>query len=113
MTPTSMRIALTAPLIAPLSEPQLGGVQTFLVDLARGLTGRGHDVTVFAARGSRVDGVRMVDTGVDPALLGATLSRPERPLAIRDGRDAPSGMEGEAAADAAFAATAALIEAEA
>jgi glycosyltransferase involved in cell wall biosynthesis len=99
-----MRIALIAPLIAPLAEPQLGGVQTFLVDLARGLTGRGHDVTVFAARGSRVDGVRVVDTGVDATLLGATLFRPERRDAIRETRSAPA-----TAAAAAFAATAALI----
>ena len=106
MSPDSMRIALIAPLIAPLAEPQLGGVQTFLVDLARGLTGRGHDVTVFAARGSRVDGVRVVDTGVDATLLGATLFRPERPDAIRETRAAPATAADD---DAAFAATAALI----
>src|ERR1039458_458183 len=105
MSPDSMRIALIAPLIAPLAEPQLGGVQTFLVDLARGPTGRGHDVTVFAARGSRVDGVRVVDTGVDATLLGATLFRPERPDAIRETRAAPATADD----DAAFAATAALI----
>ena len=97
MTPDSMRIALVAPLIAPFREPQLGGVQTFLVDLARGLTGRGHEVTVFAARGSRVEGVRVVDTGVDAALLGGTLFRPDR----EPTDDAPS--------DAAFAATLALV----
>jgi glycosyltransferase involved in cell wall biosynthesis len=109
MTPDSMRIALLAPLIAPLREPQLGGVQTFLVDLARGLTGRGHDVSVFAARGSRVDGVRVVDTGVDAALIGATLFRPERPDAIRGARDAAAGTSADAAASAAFIATIALI----
>jgi glycosyltransferase involved in cell wall biosynthesis len=97
MTPASMRIALLAPLIAPLREPQLGGVQTFLVDLARGLTGRGHDVTVFAARGSRVDGVRVADTGIDSTLLGATLFRPDRESTA------------DARSDEAFAATLALI----
>ncbi|MGD1054265.1 MAG: glycosyltransferase, partial [Candidatus Dormibacteria bacterium] len=97
MTPDSMRIALIAPLIAPLREPQLGGVQTFLVDLARGLAGRGHEVAVFAARGSRVDGVRVVDTGVDAALLGATLFRPDR------------GPDAGARSDSAFATTLALI----
>jgi len=92
-----MRIALIAPLIAPLTEPHLGGVQTFLVDLARGLTTRGHDVTVFAARGSRVDGVRVVDTGVDAATLGATLFHP--------GQETDDDRRSETA----FAATAALI----
>ena len=125
MTPDSMRIALVAPLVAPLREPQLGGVQTFLVDLARGLAGRGHDVTVFAARGSRVDGVRVVDTGVDPALLGATLFRPGRRDPDRDGGGTAGGTEEDAAAaaetaaaaaaaaGAAFAATIALIGKEA
>ena len=107
-----MRIALVAPLVAPLREPQLGGVQTFLVDLARGLAGRGHDVTVFAARGSRVDGVRVVDTGVDPALLGATLFRPGRQDPDRDAGGTAGGTE-EDAAGAAFAATVALIGKEA
>ena len=97
MTPDSMRIALLAPLIAPLREPQLGGAQTLLVDLARGLTGRGHEVTVFAARGSQVEGVRVMDSGVDAALLGATLFRPDRePTA-------------DAQSDAAFATTLALV----
>jgi hypothetical protein len=102
-----MRIALVAPLVAPLREPQLGGVQTFLVDLARGLAGRGHDVTVFAARGSRVDGVRVVDTGVDPALLGATLFRPGRRDPDRDAGGTAGGTEEDAAAAAAETAAAA------
>ncbi|MGD0447350.1 MAG: glycosyltransferase [Candidatus Dormibacteria bacterium] len=97
MTPDSMRIALVAPLIAPLREPQLGGVQTFIVDLARGLTARGYEVTVFAARGSQVEGVRVMDTGVDAALLGATLFRPDREPAA------------DARSEAAFATTLALV----
>ena len=97
MAPLPMRIALVAPLIAPLAEPQLGGVQTFLCDLARGLVGRGHDVTVLAARGSRVEGVRVVDAGVDAGALGATLFRPGRESAA------------DRRSDDAFAATLALI----
>jgi glycosyltransferase involved in cell wall biosynthesis len=104
-----MRIALIAPLIAPLREPQLGGVQTFLVDLARGLAGRGHDVTVFAARGSRVDGVRVAGTGVDSTQLSATRFHPGEQGGIRGARGAAVAAAGEAAAEAAFAATLALI----
>jgi glycosyltransferase involved in cell wall biosynthesis len=92
-----MRIALLAPLVAPLADPPLGGVQTFLGDLARGLQGRGHAVTVFAAHGSRVRGVEVVDTGADAGRLAGTLFRPGR-----EQREAAS-------ADAAFAGALSLI----
>lgn len=65
-----MRIALVAPLVAPIRSPQLGGAQVLLADLARGLVDRGHAVTLLAAEGSRVDGVPLqtfpVDTAVTP-----------------------------------------------
>jgi UDP-glucose:tetrahydrobiopterin glucosyltransferase len=70
-----VRIALVAPLVTPISEPQGGGSQAFLADLARGLTGRGHEVHLYAAAGSRVSGVTVIDTGIDPALLAGTLYR--------------------------------------
>jgi glycosyltransferase involved in cell wall biosynthesis len=70
-----MRIAVVAPLVAPIREPQVGGSQAFLADLARGLVDRGHDVHLYAASGSRVGGVGVVDTGVDHRALRATLYR--------------------------------------
>jgi glycosyltransferase involved in cell wall biosynthesis len=70
-----MRIALVAPLVTPIVQPYLGGSQAFLADLAAGLALRGHDVAVFAASGSSIDGVEVVDTGVDPYALAATLFR--------------------------------------
>ena len=48
-----MKIAIMAPLVTAIREPQRGGSQAFVSDLARGLTGRGHDVHVYAASGSR------------------------------------------------------------
>ena len=53
-----MKIAILAPLVAPICEPQLGGSQALLADLARGLTARGVEVEVFAASGSEIPGVR-------------------------------------------------------
>src|SRR5436309_1949903 len=41
-----------APLVTAIREPQRGGSQAFVSDLARGLTGRGHEVHVYAASGS-------------------------------------------------------------
>ena len=64
-----------APLVTAIREPQQGGSQAFVSDLARGLTGRGHDVHVYAASGSEIPGVEVVDTGVDPHSLAATLYR--------------------------------------
>ncbi len=70
-----MKIAIIAPLVTPIMEPQRGGSQAFVSDLARGLAGRGHKVHVYAASGSEVPGVEVIDTGVDPRSLTATLYR--------------------------------------
>ena len=70
-----MKIAIMAPLVTAIREPQLGGSQAFVADLARGLAGRGHDVDVYAASGSRINGVKLIDTGVDPRALAGTLYR--------------------------------------
>src|SRR5258706_16482323 len=92
-----MRIALVAPLVAAIREPQRGGSQAFVSDLARGLVDRGHDVDLYAASGSQVRGVRVVDTGIDPRTLAATLYRASGPA------------DGAVAADAAFAAVYAAV----
>jgi glycosyltransferase involved in cell wall biosynthesis len=70
-----VRVALVAPLVTAIAEPQGGGSQAFVSDLARGLARRGHDVHVYAAAGSRIPGVQVIDTGIDPASLAATLFR--------------------------------------
>ena len=73
---SALRVALLAPLVTPIREPQSSGVTTLLTDLARGLQGAGVEVHVFGASGSEVDGLILVDTGVDPADLAETLLRP-------------------------------------
>src|SRR4029079_19725545 len=70
-----MKIAIMAPLVTAIREPQRGGSQAFVSDLARGLTGRGHDVHVYAASGSEIPGVEVIDTGVDPEALAASRYR--------------------------------------
>jgi len=70
-----MKIAIMAPLVTAIREPQLGGSQAFVSDLARGLAGRGHDVHVYAATGSEIPGVEVIDTGIDPRSLAGTLYR--------------------------------------
>ncbi|HLZ21659.1 MAG TPA: glycosyltransferase [Ktedonobacterales bacterium] len=64
-----MRIALLAPLVSPIAPPFLGGAQALLFDLATGLAARGHAVTLYAADGSDVPGVRIVPLGIDAATL--------------------------------------------
>jgi UDP-glucose:tetrahydrobiopterin glucosyltransferase len=76
-----VRIALVAPLVTPIREPQLGGSQALVADLARGLTDRGHDVAVFAATGSAIAGVSVIDTGVDAGELAGLLYRADHPAA--------------------------------
>jgi hypothetical protein len=70
-----VKIAIMAPLVTAIREPQRGGSQAFVSDLARGLTGRGHEVHVYAASGSEIPGVEVIDTGVDPESLAGTLYR--------------------------------------
>ncbi len=84
-----MRIAFVAPLVTAIREPQLGGSQALLADIATGLAARAHEVTVFAASGSSIDGVEVVDTGIDPDALAATLFRADRgPTATPEAYDA-------------------------
>jgi glycosyltransferase involved in cell wall biosynthesis len=70
-----MRVAVVAPLVSAIAEPQEGGSQAFVSDLARGLAGRGHEVHVYAASGSRIPGVPVIDIGIDPSSLAATRYR--------------------------------------
>ncbi len=70
-----MKLAIVAPLVTAIREPQRGGSQAFVSDLARGLVDRGHEVHVYAASGSDIPGVQVIDTGVDPRALEATLYR--------------------------------------
>ena len=74
-----LRIALVAPLVTTISEPQQGGSQAMVADLAVGLARHGHDVDVYAATGSVIPGAHIVDTGIEAASLSAALIRPGRP----------------------------------
>jgi UDP-glucose:tetrahydrobiopterin glucosyltransferase len=94
-----MKIAIMAPLVTAIREPQRGGSQAFVSDLARGLADRGHDVHVYAASGSDIPGVEVIDTGVDPRSLAGTLYRAFGPSAVEPG-------EAELAAAAAAAESA-------
>jgi glycosyltransferase involved in cell wall biosynthesis len=91
-----MKVAIIAPLVTAISEPPRGGSQAFVSDLARGLAGRGHAVHVYAATGSEIPGVTVIDTGIDPRSLAATLYRASGP-------PAPDPAAAEAAFASAYA----------
>ena len=95
-----MRIAIIAPLVTMIREPQLGGSQAVVADLATGLQNRGHQVDVYAASGSAIPGVTVIDTGVDAASLAGLL--------YRHGRTAAGDAR---AADRAFATVYAMARA--
>jgi glycosyltransferase involved in cell wall biosynthesis len=92
-----MKIAIMAPLVTAIREPQRGGSQAFVSDLARGLAARGHGVHVYAASGSEIPGAEVIDTGIDPRSLAGTFYRASGPSA---------GAPGEAEAAAAAAESA-------
>ena len=87
-----MKLAIVAPLVSPIREPELGGSQAFVSELASGLVRRGHDVHLYAASGSAVRGVEVIDTGIDHRQLAATLYRASS-----------AGVDGTAVAERAFA----------
>src|SRR5271170_6731035 len=93
-----------APLVTAIREPQQGGSQAFVSDLARGLVGRGHDVHVYAAAGSEIPGVKVIDTGIDPGSLAGTLYRAFGPSGDAGDAAGSAVAAGSAAAEAAFAA---------
>jgi glycosyltransferase involved in cell wall biosynthesis len=93
-----VKVAIVAPLVSPIREPQLGGSQAFLAELARGLVDRGHHVHVFAASGSEIRGVELIDAGVDHRELSATIYRSSGAVA-----------DGSAAAQRAFARVYAVL----
>ncbi len=95
-----MKIAIMAPLVTAIREPQRGGSQAFVSDLARGLAGRGHDVHVYAASGSEIPGIEVIDTGVDPESLAGTLYRGFGPSAGEPAEAEPATAA--AAAESAF-----------
>lgn len=45
--------------VTPLRPAQPGGAQAVVCDLAAGLTRRGHDVVLYCAEGSKVDGAKL------------------------------------------------------
>jgi UDP-glucose:tetrahydrobiopterin glucosyltransferase len=87
-----VKLAIVTPLVSPIREPQRGGSQAFVSALARGLVQRGYDVHLYAASGSAVRGVEVIDTGVDHRHLAATLYRPSG-----------AGVTGSAVSERAFA----------
>jgi len=70
-----MRIAVVSSPVTALRPAQIGGAQAFICDLARGLTERGHDVTLHCTEGSHVDGVKLVTVSAPPD-AGAALVMP-------------------------------------
>src|SRR5215472_700394 len=97
-----MRIAIMAPLVTAIREPQRGGSQAFVSDLARGLVGRGHDVHVYAASGSEIPGVEVIDTGIDPRSLAGTLYRAFGPAAGEAADTASAASAAESAFTTAY-----------
>jgi glycosyltransferase involved in cell wall biosynthesis len=98
-----MKIAIVAPLVTAIREPQRGGSQVFVADLAAGLTRRGHDVHLYAASGSEIPGVTVIDTGVDPDGLAGALYRAVEPAASHR----PAAL---AAVEAAFSSAYAQVQ---
>ena len=56
-----MRIGLVAPPWIPIPPPAYGGIERVVAVQAAGLAAAGHDVTLCAAPGSAIEGVRVIE----------------------------------------------------
>ena len=99
-----MKIAIMAPLVTAIREPQRGGSQAFVSDLARGLAARGHGVHVYAASGSEIPGAEVIDTGIDPRSLAGTFYRASGPSAGEPGEAEAAAAAAESAFTTAYTA---------
>ncbi len=68
-----MRVALVASLVSPIRQAEANGPHSIILDLARGLDARGHETTIFAARGSSARGVRIHEVDVAPIATDAAI----------------------------------------
>jgi len=59
-----MKIAVLAPLVAPLKEPYPSGIELSITELVGELVKKKHSVTVFAAQGSSIKGAKSCKTKV-------------------------------------------------
>lgn len=71
MAKPKLRLALVAPLIAPIAPPFVGGAQVMLSELAQGLAAREHHVTLYASEGSKLSepNLELVPIKADQAML--------------------------------------------
>jgi UDP-glucose:tetrahydrobiopterin glucosyltransferase len=68
-----MRVAFVASLVSPIRPAEANGPHSVIVDLACGLTERGHQIEIYAAAGSVVDGVRVIEIEVEPDVRLASI----------------------------------------
>lgn len=67
----AMRIGIIAHNKYPLIEPMFGGLEAFTYDIAKGLSARGHHVTMFGVEGS-CEGFELVPCLSPSILIGTT-----------------------------------------
>jgi glycosyltransferase involved in cell wall biosynthesis len=91
-----MDIALVASIVTPMRVAAANGPHAIIGDLANGLQRRGHQVSVYAAAGSQLPGVPLVEIEVDPAVRGSVI-RPDH-LDLPANRAVRAGFERLAAA---------------
>lgn len=104
-----MRVAVVAPLVAPLGPNTSRGNQILLVDVATGLAQRGHAVTLYAAQGSVVAAaarVRLVEVPADDAFARlAIIPAPDEGEAALGGATAPQPDAGSCRAPVSAASS--------
>ena len=78
-----MRVALVASLVAPIRTAEANGPHAVILDLSRSLSAQGHEVTIYAARGSTVaDAAALREIDVDPVVQLAAFKSGRQPQGL-------------------------------
>ncbi len=70
-----MRIAILGSVALPVPPPFQGGTEWIAYYQAQGLAKRGHEVTLFAAKGSKSDGFTLIEAGGGDTVAGSNLEK--------------------------------------
>jgi glycosyltransferase involved in cell wall biosynthesis len=79
-----MRIVILGSVALPVPPPMQGGTERIAYYQAKGLAAKGHDVTLVAAKGSRVEGVKVVEIGGGDTVVGSGQETSDKRQATRE-----------------------------
>ena len=82
-----LKIALISTPLLKVPPDNYGGLEQVVYDFGQALAEKGHDVTIYAPNGSKVDGCKIVETGQAKGTLQCDWLKAEREIFERFGKE--------------------------